>query len=118
LLIVENKLVVPLISAIIDHPVIARMVIVSLHSSIHDAKLRGGGEALDKDRSLVGGAFAVEINVVNKRGDPCKVDDLIVTFKGDSGGSLGVMWERALMAGTRLSVQAFIASDSKGCACL
>jgi hypothetical protein len=67
LFITEEELIVSWISAIIMHPVIARVVSVflSLRTSIDNAKLRGSGN--EKHRSFICGTFSVEVDKVNER---------------------------------------------------
>jgi hypothetical protein len=54
------------VGAVIEHPVIARVVSIffSLCTSINDTNLRGSGN--EKHGSFVGGAFMVWVDEVNK----------------------------------------------------
>jgi hypothetical protein len=85
LLITKEELIVPLIGAIIDHPVIARVISIflNLYTSVDDAKLRGGGNK--KHGSFICRAFAIGVNEVDKGWYPCKVDNLVVFEKGTQG---------------------------------
>jgi hypothetical protein len=78
LLITEDELIVPLISAIKDHPIVARVVSIflNLHTSVNNTKLRGVGNK--EHGSFISGAFLVWVNVVDKSWYPPKVNDLVV----------------------------------------
>jgi hypothetical protein len=82
LLITEEELIVSLIGAIIDHPVITRVISIflNLYISVDNAELRRGGDK--KHGSFICRAFSIGINEVDKGWYPCKVDDLIVFGKG------------------------------------
>jgi hypothetical protein len=66
LLVAEEQLVVRRVSAIVEHPVVARMISIflCLRTGIHDAKLRRG--ANKKHRCFVCRAFTVGVNEVDK----------------------------------------------------
>jgi hypothetical protein len=78
LLIAKEKLVVSWVGAIIEHPVIARVVSIflSLHTSIDDAELGRSGN--EKHRSFICGAFTVWVDEIDEGWYPSQVDDLIV----------------------------------------
>jgi hypothetical protein len=66
LFIAEEELIVSWISAIIEHPVIARMISIflNLHTSINDTELR---RSSDKEHEgFICGTFIVWVNKVNK----------------------------------------------------
>jgi hypothetical protein len=69
------------VSAIVEHPVTSRVVIVlfCLYTRIGDTKLRGSS---DKEHwSFISRAFAVGINEVDKGWYPSEVDDSIIVLK-------------------------------------
>jgi hypothetical protein len=66
LLVAEEKLIVPRVGAVVDHPVITRVVSIflSLHTRIDNAKLGRGGD--EKHWSFICGTFTVWVNEIDK----------------------------------------------------
>jgi hypothetical protein len=81
LLVAEEQLVVSRVSAIIEHPVIARVVSIffCLCASIDDTKLRRSGDK--KHWGFICGALSIGVNEVDKSWNPCEVDNLVVAFE-------------------------------------
>jgi hypothetical protein len=81
LLVAEEQLVVRRVSAVIEHPVVARVVSIflCLCTSINDAELGRSGNK--KHRCFVCGAFSVGVNEVDKSWYPSKMNDLVITFE-------------------------------------
>jgi hypothetical protein len=66
LLVAEEQLVVARVGAVIEHPVVTRVVsvLLCLCTGIDNAKLRGGGD--EKHWCFIGGTFVVGVNEVDK----------------------------------------------------
>jgi hypothetical protein len=81
LLIAEEQLVMGRVGAVIEHPVVTRVVSIlfCLCTSIDNAKLRRGGD--ENHWHFISRAFAVGINKVDKGWYPSKVDDLVIVLK-------------------------------------
>jgi hypothetical protein len=81
LLIAEEQLVMCRVRAVIEHPVLARVISIlfCLCTCIDDTELRGSG---DKEHwGFVSRAFTVGVNEVDKGWYPSEVDNLIVTLE-------------------------------------
>jgi hypothetical protein len=65
-LIAKEELVMSWIGAVIEHPVITRVVSIflSLHTSINNTELRGSGDK--KHRCFIGGAFTIRVDKVDE----------------------------------------------------
>jgi hypothetical protein len=81
LLVAEEQLVVPRVSAIIEHPVIARVVsiLLCLCTGVDNAKLRRGGN--EEHWHLISGTFLIRVDEVDEGWNPCEVDDLVVALE-------------------------------------
>jgi hypothetical protein len=81
LFITEEKLVVSRIGAIIEHPVVTRMVSIflSLCTSIDNAELRRSGD--EKHRSFICRAFLIGVNKIYEGWYPSQVNNLIIFLK-------------------------------------
>jgi hypothetical protein len=82
LLVAEEELIVPLISAIKEHPVTSRMISIffNLYTGIDNADLRGSGDK--KHGGLISRAFTVWVDIIDEGWYPGKVNDLVVFVKG------------------------------------
>jgi hypothetical protein len=66
LFVTKEELIVPWVSAVIEHPIIARVVSVflCLCTSIDNTELRGSGN--EKHRSFIYGTFMVRVDEVDE----------------------------------------------------
>jgi hypothetical protein len=82
LFVAEQKLVVPLISAVKAHPVTSRMISIflSLCTGVGDADLRRSGNK--EHRCFISRTFVVGVDVVDKCWYLSKINNLIIFVKG------------------------------------
>jgi hypothetical protein len=81
LLIAEEQLVVGRVGAVIEYPVVARVIsiLLCLCTGIDHAKLRRGGDK--KHWCFVSGTLPIRVDEVNEGWDPCEVDDLVIALE-------------------------------------